>query len=107
MTAEVDRLRERVAKLEAAILDIDAHATPMGEDTDGFVAQGYTISVGCLHRALGLIGHTSPRVKECFVGIDLAHGPDCEGCQQLKDIALDAVGAVAIRKYREEHSWPK
>jgi chromosome segregation ATPase len=47
------------AKLKAAILDIDAHATPLGTDADGFVSTGYVISVGCLHRALGLIGYAA------------------------------------------------
>ena len=48
-------------KFKAAILDIDAHATPLGEDDEGFVAIGYAISVGSLHRALGLVGHSSAR----------------------------------------------
>jgi hypothetical protein len=56
---------DRMKALEAAILDIDAHASPLGEDVDGFVAGGYIISVGSLHRALGLIGHTSRRCKLC------------------------------------------
>lgn len=41
-------------RLRAAIEDIDAHATPLGTDEDGFVSTGYLISVGCLHRALGI-----------------------------------------------------
>lgn len=53
------------ARLKAAILDIDAHATPLGEDEDGFVTGGYLISVGCLHRALGLVGHASPPCRDC------------------------------------------
>lgn len=52
---------EEVAKLKAAILDIDAHATPLGEDEDGFATTGYLISVGSLHRALGLVGHGAGR----------------------------------------------
>lgn len=51
-------------RLKAAILDIDAHATPMGEDDDGFVTGGYLISVGSLHRALALTG-TAPRCTDC------------------------------------------
>ena len=47
--AENERLRD-------AILDIDAHAAPLGEDDDGFVAGGYVVSVGSLHRALALTG---------------------------------------------------
>lgn len=56
--AELDAENER---LRLAILDIDAHATPLGEDDDGFVSVGYAISVGCLHRALGLVGHSAPK----------------------------------------------
>ena len=56
--------RVRIQMLEAAILDIDAHATPLGEDTDGFVATGYLISVGCLHRALGVVNGSVPAGKE-------------------------------------------
>lgn len=52
-------------RLKAAILDIDAHATPLGEDADGFVTGGYLISVGCLHRALGIIGYTAPPCRLC------------------------------------------
>lgn len=54
-----------VERLRAAILDIDAHATPLGEDADGFVTGGYEVSVGSLHRALGVVGHSSPK---CVVG---------------------------------------
>lgn len=53
--------RDRADQLTAAVLDIDAHATPLGEDGDGFVAVGYAISVGSLHRALGIIGHSAAR----------------------------------------------
>jgi hypothetical protein len=42
----------------AAILDIAAHATPFGEDEDGFVNGGYLVSVGAIHRALGVVGHS-------------------------------------------------
>jgi predicted RNase H-like nuclease (RuvC/YqgF family) len=44
----------RVRDLEAAIRDIDAHATPLGGEE--FVDGGYLISIGCLHRALALLG---------------------------------------------------
>jgi len=54
-----------VEAVKNAVLDIDAHATPLGEDDDGFVTGGYVISVGSLHRALGVIGHTAPLCKEC------------------------------------------
>ena len=53
--AEMAALVARIEALTAAILDIDAHATPLGEDDDGFVAVGYAVSVGALHRALGLV----------------------------------------------------
>lgn len=54
-----------VAKLETAILDIDAHATALGTDEQGFVTGGYIISVGSLHRALGVVGHTAPLCPSC------------------------------------------
>jgi hypothetical protein len=46
--AERDRLR-------AVVADITAHATPIGEDDDGFVAVGYTVTVGAIHRALAAV----------------------------------------------------
>lgn len=52
-------------RLIAAILDIDAHAEPMGEDDQGFVTGGYFVSIGSLHRALGVIGHTAPKCRDC------------------------------------------
>lgn len=54
-----------VERLRAAILDIDAHATPFGEDEHGFVDGGYLVTVGALHRALGLIGHTARKCPQC------------------------------------------
>ena len=66
IAAENVRLRE-------AILDIDAHATPFGTDDDGFVTGGYLISVGSLHRALGVVGHTSIKCRSCE-----ASTHDCE-----------------------------
>lgn len=52
---------DRIKRLEEAILDIDAHAAPIGEDEDGFVSVGYTVSVGAIHRALGVVGRTAPK----------------------------------------------
>lgn len=53
--AERDRYRQ-------AILDIDAHATPIGlahqDDPDGN-PHHYAVTVGALHRALGKVGHTA------------------------------------------------
>jgi hypothetical protein len=59
----MESVEERIARLEAAIIDIDAHATPFGVDGDGFVTGGYVVSVGALHRALGKIGRTSPKCE--------------------------------------------
>lgn len=52
-----DELLDRIARLVAAIKDIDAHATPMGDDGNGFVDPegGYLVSVGSIHRALGVV----------------------------------------------------
>ena len=87
------KLGQRVDELTAAILDIDAHATPYGYDADDFVSGGYIVSVGAMHRALGLVGHTAPKVQEHAVWIDTQHGPGCEGCEQMKVVALDALAA--------------
>ena len=55
-TGALQSLRDRVEALRFAIEDIDAHSTPMGTTDDGFADPegGYLISVGSLHRALGL-----------------------------------------------------
>lgn len=80
-------------RLRDAILDIDAHAHAMGSDDDGFNSGGYIISIGSLHRALGVIGHTGARPRECSVAVELAHGGECEGCLNLRDIAFDAIAS--------------
>lgn len=59
------RLTADALRLRDAILDIDAHATPFGSDNDGYVTGGYLISVGSLHRALGVVGHTAPKCRTC------------------------------------------
>ena len=69
----VDDLWQTRQRLVEPILDIDAHATPFGEDEHGFVTGGYLISVGCLHRALGFVGHTAPKCRTC--------GPDTHDCE--------------------------
>ncbi|MFF8953862.1 hypothetical protein ACF09I_34450 [Streptomyces sp. NPDC014940] len=77
VTAETKRLLERRTttlreraeraeaerdRLKAAILDIDAHATPIGladpNDPDGN-PHHYVVTVGALHRSLGKVGHTA------------------------------------------------
>jgi hypothetical protein len=88
-----DYLAQRVKALELAILDIDAHAHAMGSDEDGFNSGGYIISIGSLHRALGLLGRTAAKPREHAVMVDLAHGQDCEGCLHLRDVAFEAIGA--------------
>ena len=83
-------LRIERDRLRAAILDIDAHATPMGSTDDGIVSGGYIISVGSLHRALGVVGHSAKKVEHA-VWLEMAH-PDCEACTTFKDIAMKAPG---------------
>lgn len=60
---QLDRLYDERDQLRAAILDIDAHATPIGladeNDPDGN-PHHYALTVGALHRALGKVGHTAP-----------------------------------------------
>ena len=63
--SQVIKLTDEVSRLRAAILDIDAHATPYGEDKDGFVDGGYLVSVGALHRALGVVGYSARKCPTC------------------------------------------
>lgn len=84
LAAEVERLRD-------AVLDIDRHAAAVATDEDGFNSGGYVISIGSLHRALGIIGHTAAKPREHAVQLVTAHGDRCEGCEQAKEITLDAV----------------
>ena len=50
------------------IHDLAQHATPIGNDEDGFVSVGYTVTVGAVHRAYawlqGTAGH--PRSVETW-----------------------------------------
>lgn len=59
----LDQLYAERDRLRTAILDIDAHATPIGQadpqDPDGN-PHHYVVTVGALHRALGKVGHTAP-----------------------------------------------
>lgn len=50
--------------LKAAVLDVDAHATPFGDipEDPGYVGT-YLVTAGALHRALGKIGHTAPKCQ--------------------------------------------
>lgn len=73
----VDDLWQAKQRLIELILDIDAHATPFGEDEHGFVTGGYLISVGSLHRALGFVGHTAPKCRVC--------GPETHDCKESAD----------------------
>lgn len=61
--AELRQAREQAEALEAAVLDIDAHATGLDEDEDGFTTGGYIVSVGALHRALGVVGHAARKCR--------------------------------------------
>lgn len=40
-----------LADAVAIIHDLAQHATPIAHDSDGFVAGGYTVTVGAIHRA--------------------------------------------------------
>ncbi len=54
---------EQLALLRQAVLDIDAHATPVGQadpDDPDAGPHHYIVTVGALHRALGKVGHTAP-----------------------------------------------
>ena len=41
----------RLTDAVGIIHDLAQHATPIGHDGDGFVAVGYTVTVGAVHRA--------------------------------------------------------
>lgn len=71
---------DTIERLRAAILDIDAHATPYGEDSDGFVSGGYFITVGSLHRALGVVGHSTAKCHYCA----LLQADGKPGCDELR-----------------------
>lgn len=111
------RLQDQVRRLEEAILDIDAHATGVAVDEDGFNTGGYLVSIGSLHRALGVIGHTSVPCREC--------GPESHDCgtvsrlwgamqracnhperwnEILSEALLATSGAKPMPKQRE--GWP-
>lgn len=62
--AECERLSARWANSAAAlseavgiIQDLTGHANPIAQDEDGFVAVGYTLTVGAVHRALVWLQH--------------------------------------------------
>jgi len=59
---QLDALYAERDKLRASILDIDAHATPVGladpDEPEGN-PHHYAVTVGALHRALGKVGHTA------------------------------------------------
>lgn len=86
-----DRLGELEAKnerLRVAVLDIDAHATPMGlarEDDPEGNPDHYHLTVGALHRALGVIGHTAPKG---ITSVDL----ESDFITMLYDLVPEAIG---------------
>lgn len=56
-----NHLSRRVAALTEAVLAIDSAAIPLGSTEDGFVAVGYFVPIGPLHKALGVIGHSGAK----------------------------------------------
>lgn len=65
MTTKERPVCDRCMRLEQAILDIDAKATPYGppiiENGEEYV-RAYLMPAGPLHRALGLVGHSAVKV---------------------------------------------
>ena len=89
---------QQVEMLRAAILDIDAHATPLGEDADGFATGGYVVSVGALHRALGLVGHTASVCRQC--------SPESHDCPEASDELRALIREVAaLDPYVHENTY--
>ncbi|MEW2567674.1 hypothetical protein [Streptomyces sp. NPDC047070] len=63
---DVPSVEEHLALLRQAVLDIDAHATPVGQadpDDPDAGPHHYVVTVGALHRALGKVGHTAPACR--------------------------------------------
>lgn len=52
---ELDDERADNKRLRAALQDLVEHANPIAEDDDGFVAVGYTVTVGAVHRAIAVL----------------------------------------------------
>lgn len=102
---ELDKLRRENARLKAAILDIDAHANAIGSDEDGFNSGGYIVSLGAIHRALGILGRTGIKQREHAVSIELAHGDGCVSCQQMKQVVFDAFEAAGVQKFKESRAY--
>ena len=42
---------DRLGDAAGVIQDLVQHATPIAHDQDGFVATGYTVTIGAVHRA--------------------------------------------------------
>ena len=50
----------RLADAVGVIQDLARHATPIAHDEGGFVAVGYTVTVGAVHRAYAWLQGASP-----------------------------------------------
>ncbi len=89
---------ERCAKLEQAILNIDAKATPFGSpvvEAGEEWARAYIMPAGPLHRALGIIGRSgsrSDRVIDEDVSYDLGFRDGYEEAVQEIDVATGGDG---------------
>jgi len=125
LQAEVDQADARIAELErellasrgrihdlkAAIRSIEAHATPLGADADGFVATGYLVSVGSLHRALGIVNGSAPAGKEssprCESAIQLSYSKHPRRCSLPKghaDLHHESHDGAVVTSWRDPAS---
>lgn len=101
--AEVDELRARVARLENAILDIDARAAPIGlldeNDPEGSPAH-YFVTTGSLHRALGVVGHCAAKADEAkqieglLNRVDEEHAAYVSASDELAETKLRLTGSA-------------
>jgi hypothetical protein len=109
--AAVNGLADLASKLHdahAAILDIDAHATPYGDipDEPGWIGT-YLVTAGALHRALGKVGHSAPK---CQAEADLELMRQAVDAQrELRRVAEEKLIAVAatverVRALAEDES---
>lgn len=87
-------LARKLHEAHAAVLDIDAHATPYGDipDEPGWVGT-YLVTAGALHRALGKVGHSAPK---CQAEADLELMRQAVDAQrELRRVAEEKLIAVA------------
>jgi hypothetical protein len=85
--AHANHLSKKVAALTEAVLAIDSAALPLAGTEDGWVAVGYYVPIWPLHKALGVIGHSSAK--------NIDHQPP-EWWMRLLRRAVERTGATEV-----------